>query len=584
MATNTAHNKRPQTHAQREGYLAWLAALRHELPGFLGPLLGFSVVVNLLLLVAPLYMLQTYDRVLTSGSTDTLIWLTVIAVFLLGIYAVAEAGRKRITALAAETIEEVFSQRSFARFEQQSDNANQLSNDLAYLGRVRALFQNQLIMPFVDTPFVPFFLLVLFLVHPVIGTLGLIGGILVFAVAAVAEVTTRTLNQEAIVVSNQAHQLANGLARQRSAMVAMGLIQNAQRKWQATKSHARQLSLEASAKEGAFSGSARALRQILQILVLGTGAALAIAQEISPGAIVAASIVLSRALAPIDQIVGSWRAITQARAAWDLLQDVREMPADKQHFTALPRPTTALTIERLTVQTPGQEEPLIRPFSIDLHGGQFISVVGGNGAGKTSLLQTLAGAWQPGSGRVSLGARPLHQWSSEDRGQYVGYVPQDVELLPGTIGENIARMSDAEAAPIIEAATKAGAHEMILALPQGYETPLLQSGDIGLSAGQRQMIGLARALFNNPVLLLLDEPTANLDVQTAARVTDQLKSAAANNTIVIVATHDQAVIEASENRLLLKNGAVMAAQPTTKAPSFTPPRSIQKSAQHGARA
>lgn len=558
MTTKTT----PTSESATQGYVAWLLALKRELPGFTAPLLGFSVVVNLLLLVAPLYMLQTYDRVLTSGSTDTLIWLTVIAVFLLGVYAVAETGRKRVCALAAESIEESLSERAFARFDQQTDGGANLPNDLNYLGRIRSLFQNQLIMPFIDIPFAPFFLLVLFLVHPVIGLLGLIGGMTVFAVAAIAEVTTRKTNQQAVAVSSQAYQLANGLSRQRSAMVAMGLIQNALAKWRQTKSHARKLNLEASSKEGAFSGSARALRQILQILVLGTGAALAIAQEISPGAIVAASIVLSRALAPIDQIVGSWRSITQARAAWDLLQPVVELEQTQTDFTPLPRPEAHLSIDRLAVSAPASDAPLIRPFSIELTGGQLISIGGGNGAGKTSLLQTLAAAWLPYSGRVALGGRSLHHWPSEDRGQYVGYVPQDIELLPGTIGENIARMSNAEPEPIIAAAKKAGAHDMILSLPKGYETPLLLAGDTGLSAGQRQMIGLARALFNNPVLLLLDEPTANLDARAAERVIDNLKLAAVEGAIVVTATHDRTLIAATENMLVLKNGGVMAAKPT----------------------
>lgn len=527
------------------------------LDGYLGPLIGFSFVANLLLLVAPLYMLQIYDRVLTSGSGDTLIWLTLIAGFLFLIYAMAEAGRRRVAALAAEQLDQRLSHSIFRRFEENAAGAR-LADDLALLGRARPLLQNQLVFPFLDLPFAPLFLIILFFVHPVIGALGLAGAVLVMTVAVAAEMTTRTSGARAAAVSAEAHDFASGMTRQRSAMVAMGLVRPAFAKWVTLKTRAARLQLEAAKRDGGFSAASRALRQGLQMLILAAGAALAIAQQVSPGAIVAGSIILARALGPIDQIVGSWRNIVQAASAWGQLQDrLLDLPAATP-FTPLPCPDARLTLDRLTIATPNGSAPLIRPFSLDLTGGQSTAIVGPNGVGKTTLLQTLSGAWPPGAGAALLGGRSLHAWPSADRGRHVGYLPQDVELMPGTIAENIARMDEAAPDEVYAAAGDAGAHDAILRLPDGYDTQIGQGG-VMLSAGQRQQIGLARALFRTPALLLLDEPTANLDASAAQRVITALVAAAARGAVILAATHDRALIAALDMTLIIRGGAVMSA-------------------------
>jgi len=456
---------------QNRGLLSWFMAMGRELPGHFLPILGFSLISNLLLLVSPLYMLQVYDRILTSGSKDTLIWITIISIFLLGIYAAAETGRRRICSLASEELEEKLSERVFAEFDKTHNAGGRLPNDLRVLSRIRGFFQNQTVLPFFDLPFAPFFLGVMFLIHPIIGALGLIGGLILLSVAIFAEFTARGTNETAAAVNSEAFNLASGLSRQRSAIVSMGLTHNALAKWRETKQTARQLNLTAGAKETGFSSVTKAGRQMLQILVLGAGGALAITQQISPGAIVAGSIILGRALGPIDQIVGSWRGITSARSAWNQLQTAIENDEKNPDYTPLPRPATNLKLDRLSIAAPGNREALIRPFGIEFKGGQMIAIMGSNGCGKTTLLQTIAGAWLPHSGTVNL------------------YVPQDVELLPGTVAENIARMSESEPEVIIEAAMKAGAHDMILNLPQGYETPVGVAGVGSLSAGQRQLIG-----------------------------------------------------------------------------------------------
>lgn len=552
------------------GLIGWFFAMGRELPGYFGPILAFSVVSNILLLVSPLYMLQVYDRILTSGSQDTLIWMTLIALFLLVIFGAAETGRRRICALAAEELEEKLSERVFVEFDNTHDAGRRLSNDLRVLSRIRGFFQNQAILPFFDLPYVPFFLLVMFMIHPLIGLVGLIGGIVLFIVAVAAELTTRRTNETASAVNSEAFNLASGLSRQRSAIIAMGLTHNALFKWRGTKAQARDLNLKAGAKEASFASITKSGRQMLQILVLGTGGGLAITQQVSPGAIIAGSIIMSRALGPIDQIVGGWRNIAATRLAWNQLSKAIANNEVKEPFTPLPRPAATLKLDRLAVAVPGFREALIRPFGFEAKDGQMIAIMGANGTGKTTLLQTLAGAWPAHSGSVSLGGRDLHAWPSEDRGQYIGYVPQDIELLPGTVGENISRMTQAEPAAIIEAAKKAGAHEMILALPESYETSVGIPGAGSLSAGQRQLIGLARALFGSPVLVLLDEPTANLDPIAVGRTIKNLKVISEAGTIILTSTHDHNLIAATNSILMVREGGVLTADTAQYIQSLQP--------------
>ncbi len=551
--------QKQKTPPKNLGLIGWFFAMGRELPGYFGPILAFSLVSNILLLVSPLYMLQVYDRILTSGSKDTLIWMTLIAIFLLAIFGAAETGRRRICALAAEELEEKLSERVFVEFDNTHDAGRRLPNDLRVLSRIRGFFQNQSVLPFFDLPFVPLFLGVMFLVHPLIGLVGLVGGIVLLAVAIAAELTTRRTNETASAVNSEAFNLASGLSRQRSAIIAMGLTHNALFKWRQSKEQARELNLKAGAKETGFASVTKSGRQMLQIIILGTGGALAITQQVSPGAIVAGSIIMSRALGPIDQIVGGWRGISATRLAWNQLGKAIANNETKAPFTPLPRPEAKLKLDRLSVAVPGSREALIRPFGFEANGGQMIAIMGGNGTGKTTLLQTISGAWRSHSGAVNLGGRDLHAWPSEDRGQYIGYVPQEIELLPGNVAENIARMTQAQPEAVIEAAKKAGAHDMILGLPEGYETPIGVPGAGSLSAGQRQLIGLARALFGNPVLVLLDEPTANLDPKTVLQTIDNLKAVSEAGAIVLMSTHDHKLITATNSILMVREGGILTA-------------------------
>ena len=535
----------------------WFSQVGHLFGPQYRAIFAFSLAVNVLLLVSPLYMLQIYDRVLSSGSVDSLVWLTLIAIFLLAIFAAAEAGRRRMAALAAQAIELHFAPKLFERFERGEAQGPELLSDTQLVQRLSNVFQNGAVLAYFDLPFAPLFLVVLFLLHPLLGLLGLVSAALIFFIAVRAEASTRATGERAAAGQALATEFATGLVRQRSAMVAMGIIGRAFDRWASLRASAADAALVAANGEGAYSGISKSARQVLQVLVLAVGAALVLAQVISPGAIVAASILVARALGPIDQITGAWRQLHQAQSAWITLAGRFETMAAKPRFTPLPRPDAAVRIDRLAVTLPGQAEPIIRPFIYDIAAGSKVAVVGNNGAGKTTLLQTLAGAWSPGEGSVSLGARDLHRWASEDRGQYVGYVPQAVELMPATVAENIARLTPDAVEAVITAARQAGAHEMILGLPLGYDT-LIGSGGARLSAGQTQLIGLARAVFGQPVLLLVDEPTANLDAESAARTIDAFDMLARQGTIVIAATHDPRLIRAFDTVLVIRRGTVQA--------------------------
>lgn len=517
--------------------------------------LGFSLASNLLLLVSPIYMMQVYDRVMVSGSFDTLFWLSVIAIFLLLIYAAAESGRRRVLNLAGARLEHHLSNCVFRKYEASGDRTS-IDADLGKVRSVVQLFSGNVLSPLFDLPFVPLFVAVLFLVHPLLGWVGLGGTGVVLVVALIAEATTRSPSEHASDIRAKAALLTSSMQRQRPAVISMGMGATLRARHEAIRDQAEALALKTANAEGTYSGITKSLRQILQMAMLGLGAALALSQEISAGTIVAGSIVLSRAIAPVDQIVGSWRALTRGREAWRALRtEIIDVPNGVEKYTPLPRPSLSLEIERLAAAPPAADRPLIHPFTLRIEGGALIALVGSIGSGKTTLLQTLGGALAPREGTVSLGSADVHAWSNTDRGRYIGYVPQHAEMFPGTVKENIARFTTVHDRDVFEALHAAGATDLALSLPNGLDTPI-GPGGASLSSGQLQLIGLARALLVKPALLLLDEPTANLDPASAARLIENLKAVSAQGCIIVAATHDGRLLQTSDGVLSIHQGTV----------------------------
>ncbi len=541
--TGKSRNKRIQTAlASLKKY--WVAALL------------FSVAVNLLMLVSPLYMLQIYDRVMTSGSYETLTALTVLAVVLLAIFGAAEGGRRRVFALLGQKIGDKLNTDVFRSGAYAAGGGRQLEKSVSDLAKVQGFFVNGQIQPLFDAPFAPFFLLVTFIIHPLIGLLSTGGAILMLILAIINERTSRESLKGAHAREVASNQFLTGVSNQFSAISSMGMHDRVEAKWKALRDISLDETVAATNRTAFLSSMTKSLRQILQVGVLGLGAFLAMRQQISPGGIIAGSIIMGRALAPIDQAVGMWSNIVRVRQAWADLNLQLDVDPPKDMVTALPRPEAILNVEDMSVAFPGTDKALVPSFMLKMQPGAILLILGQSGGGKTSLLQTMTGAWPPLEGKITLGGRAIHDWDASDRGKYIGYLPQRIELLPGTIRENIARFDEGETDKVFAAAQKAGCHEMILSLPDGYDTPLNTASGRILSAGQMQSIGIARALYDDPVAVFLDEPTANLDPQGVANIVALLRTLKEEGAVTVVATHDFRLINACDNVLTLQDGKV----------------------------
>ncbi|ESQ76983.1 hypothetical protein ABAC402_02610 [Asticcacaulis sp. AC402] len=515
---------------------------------------SFTLALNILMLVSPLHMIQVYDRVLTSGSVDSLLLITLLATALLGVYAIADAGRKRVFTLLGTRFFRRVEQGLFARAMRSADPGREVPAAVGDLATVQKFIAGGGAAPFFDAPYAPLFAALLFFVHPVMGAVGLTGAFVLIGLAVASEVTTRTGTAEIGRKESSAQVFLAGLSRQANAVLSMGMVGRAFQRWQTLVQEGHDGQLVVGERSAVLAAASRGLRQILQVLMLSVGAYYTLRHEVSPGAIIASSIILSRALGPVDHIVGAWPQIVRVREAWaGLTRRLPEGALDRTESLPLPRPEARLTLEGVAIATPGTSEALVGRMSLTLEPGSLMVVVGPSGSGKTSLLQTLSGAWAPMTGTVRLGGSHLHAWDADDRGAHVGYMPQDVELLPGKVWENITRFQPAEPPQIHDAAEKAHCADAIVRLPQGYDT-LVGPGGAHISAGQKQGIGLARALFGTPALILLDEPTAHLDLARATGVRKLLESLKTEAHVVVVASHDLRLLEIADYVMSLNAG------------------------------
>lgn len=520
---------------------------------------GFSVVINLLFLVSPLYMLQIYDRVLASGSGDTLILLTLIAVFLLGFYIAADGARKRVLARAGQALGAVLDEVTLRRGLAGGQPSQATMEAVGNLSRVQNLLSQGTLAPLFDIPFAPLFLGILFVIHPVLGAVGLAGTAILIALALISDRVSRRPTQEAGDADGRASQFLATMIRQRAAIVSLGMAGRLTGRWKGLRGEASTAGFMAGGAAGYLASTARAVRQMLQVAILGAAAALAIAGHVSPGSIVAGSIIMGRGLAPIDQLVALWRTLVVGRKSWRELAawvDAGAIP-DAAPAVPMPRPAPQLGFEEFSVGLPGADKPLLPQVTFELERGAVVALLGPSGAGKTTFLQCVAGAWDPFHGMVRLGARQLNTWDPDDRGRFIGYLPQRGDLLPGTVFQNIARFTDPDPEKVFRAARQIGCHEMILSLPQGYETRIGE-GQTHLSSGQRQGVGLARAFFGRPACLLLDEPTAHLDAALSARFVEGVKRLAGvpqaeRPVTAIIATHDQRIVNLADTVIIIQD-------------------------------
>ncbi len=513
----------------------------------------FSVFINLLMLVPVVYMLQIYDRVLSSGSEPTLVMLTLIVVFLFAVLGTLEWLRAQVMIMVSTKLDASLGKTVygaiFARAWAGGGRAGS-AQPLSDLHQVRGFLTGPGLFAFLDAPWLPLYLGVMFILHPVLGWAGVAAALVLVALAFWAEAATGGTLREAGQVAARAEQETQTNLRNVEAVAAMGMLPRLCERWQRTHLGAIALQHQASRRAGLISALSRTLRMSIQSLILGLGAWLALRNEVSAGVVIGGSILLGRALAPIDQVIAHWRSFVNARAAYARLNDLLRQPMAEAPM-ALPAPLGAVKFEQVVVQPAGARKPLLNELSFSLEAGQQLAVIGPSAAGKSTLLRALLGLHTPVSGTVTLDGAELAQYDRTGLGAHLGYLPQGVELLPGSVAENIARFGPIDAPAVVSAAMAAGVHNLILALPEGYGTRVEGPA---LSAGQRQRIALARAVYGQPRLVLLDEPNSNLDEEGDAALLHTLGELRRWGSTVVVVTHRTNILQQVDRVLLLVQG------------------------------
>ena len=522
----------------------------------------FSLFINLLMLVPPLYMLQIYDRVLSSGSVDTLVALTLLVAFLMLVLGLLEWVRSMVLIRVGARLDGVMNKRLFdATLDLASRQPGRGSSQpITDLGTIRQFLTGPGLFGFFDAPWMPVYMLVIFLFHPLLGFIALGGAMALLILALINELRTRKPLMAASAQSIQEQQVLDAKLRNVEVIEALGMRERIEARWR--EHHQGTIGWQAAASEKAavLMAGSKAFRLLLQSLILGTGAWLAIQQIVTPGVMIAASILMGRALAPIDQMIGAWKGFVGARAASARLKKLlSEIPPRERHLS-LPAPKGHVQLAGAVVVPPASRSPVLRGVDLDIQPGEIVGVIGPSAAGKTTLARVLLGIWPVASGAARLDGADLKLYNRDELGPFLGYLPQDVELFEGTVAENIARFGEIEDTKVVAAARQAGVHEIISQLPDGYNSPL-GVGGMTLSAGQRQRIGLARALYGDPKLVVLDEPNSNLDEHGEAALVAAIQNLRQRQATVVLITHRPSVLKVVDKILVIKDGRIEAFGP-----------------------
>ena len=525
----------------------------------------FSFLINMLMLVPAIYMLQIYDRVLTSRNQDTLLMLTIIMIMMYMVIGFLEWIRSQVLIRLSNGMDQQLSGKVFqATFERSlrfgSANAIQYFHDLT---SVRQFLTGSGLFAFFDSPWTPIFLTVIFYMHPLLGIFSIISAIFLLGMASLTELATRRPLAEANKVYNRASAYAGANLRNAEAIEAMGMLNQVRDYWYRKHETFLKLQTMASERAGVISAISRVARLTSQSLILGLGAYLAIRDLISPGMMVAASILMGRALSPVETAIGMWRQFLSTRTSYQRLGEILAVRPGQETGMSLPAPIGTLTVRNLAAGPPGTNKQILKNVSFGANPGDIVGIIGPSASGKTTLARMIVGIWPPLAGEVRLDGVEVSAWDKAELGPYLGYLPQDIELLDGTVAQNIARFGEINSEKVVKAAKTTGIHEMVLQFPRGYDTPVGEGG-LFLSGGQKQRIALARAIYGDPVLLMLDEPNSNLDEageQALLQALVQLK--AANKTIFVIA-HRATLLAVVDKILLLVNGTVQAYGPRDK--------------------
>lgn len=520
----------------------------------------FSLCINLLMLTSSFYMMQVFDRVLAGRSLETLVLLSAIAFVALAAMAALDIVRSRIMQKMGGWIDGRFSpvvlgMGMMAAPGRASATGIARMRDLT---EIKAFLSGSAVLPMLDAPWMPVFLFFMFLLHPLLGWLAVAGAAVLLVLAVLNDFMTRKATMEAGAGAARAMRFAEAALTRADVVLAMGMRSNVLDRWGRLNGRALEAGDLAGSRAGGFSGTTRFARQLLQIGVLGTGAWLVIDGGLSPGSMIASSILMGRALAPVDQAVSTWRSARSALDAWRRVDALLAAAPDEEdtpdEATTLPVPRGALSVEGLSFVHKGMNRPALRNLSFEVAAGEVLAVIGPSAAGKTTLARLLVGAERPQAGHVRLDGLDIAAWDAEQRGRHVGYLPQDVGLLGDTVRDAIARLGDADDSDVIAAAQLAGVHETIMRLPKAYDTPLGPDG-AALSGGERQRVALARAVFGNPRLVLLDEPNANLDAEGERALHGAIAALKARGATVLVVAHRPSILKSVERILVLQEGA-----------------------------
>ena len=520
---------------------------------------GFSMVINFLMLVPAIYMLQLYDRVVPTGNHSTLLMLTLIMLVFLVTLGSLEWVRSQILVRTSTKLDVLLNKRLFqVAFKQALYTGGQraTTQPLEDLSGLRQFMSSNGLFAFFDVPWIPVYIGVMFMFHPWYGWVAVFIAIILGVLAVITEKTTGKISAEA---NNQAisnRGMVNKSLRNVEVIESMGMLENIYQRWLKGSIKTLKLQSVASSRSRLLTALSKTIRMSAQSLILALGAYLVIRHEITPGLMIAGSILLGRALAPIDLMIASWKGFITARGQYRRLNEILlNIPVDKDKMQ-LPTPQGKLTLEAAVVIPPGAKKPVIKGLNLTVEQGDIVGVLGPSGAGKSTLARALLGIWPTRSGAIRLDGADVSAWDRQQLGEFIGYLPQDIELFEGSVSENIARFGEVKPEKVVEAAKMADVHELILHLSEGYDTAI-GSGGMNLSAGQRQRIGLARALYNTPVLIVLDEPNSNLDEQGEKALKRCLQKLKVLNSTVIIVTHRSNILENVDKLLILKDGELV---------------------------
>ena len=524
----------------------------------------FSVFANLLMLTGPLFMLQVYDRVLGSRSVPTLMALFLLVAVLYGLMAMLDYARGRLLARFGARFQDALNARVFHAVMRRAlapEMRSKPASGLRDVDAVQGLFISPVMLALFDLPWTPLFFGFIFVFHPLLGWMAVAGGAVLVAATLLNSWLIRNTSQEAQDASARAHGFAEHVRHQSELVWTQGMTTSLGNRWEQMRGDALDQTLGASDWTGLFSSFTKAFRLFLQSAMLAVGAWLTLRGEMTPGAIIAGSILLGRALAPIEQSIGQWPMVLKARAGWNALNELLEAVPQAKDVVSLPKPEGQLDLKGVYVTAPGTRHYLLSNVNFSLQPGEVLGVIGKSGSGKSTLARTVLGLHGPTAGEVRIGGARLDQYDRDALGSYVGYLPQQVSLFAATIAENIARMSlHPDDDKVIAAAKRANAHDLILALPNGYQTVVHADGG-ELSGGQRQRIALARALYGDPVLLLLDEPNSALDGEGTEALNRTIREFKTSGRTVVIMTHRPTAISECDRLMVIESGRIQADGP-----------------------